>query len=58
MASRRSFLGSPSEDSDSGLSPSDTDSESLSGSACLRRRPAGCPNKPESSYFNLKFGVK
>ena len=47
MASKRSSLGSPSEDSDSGLSPTDTDSESLSGSDEHRsnRRPTGCPKE-------------
>ena len=48
MASKRSSTGSSSEGSDSGLSPSDTDSESLSSSDERRskRRPTGCPKKP------------
>ena len=53
MASKRSSLGSPSEDYDSGFTPSDTDSESLSGSDEHRskRRPTGCPKK--RSPFDL-----
>ena len=47
MTSKRSSTGSSSEYSDSSLSPSDTDSERLSGSDLHRSkpRPTGCPKK-------------
>ena len=52
MAPKSSSLGSPSEDSNSGLSLSDTDSESLSGSDEHRSkyRPTGYPIKKRSPF--------